>query len=166
MIGSDIEIHGPYATQPALVKIGSWLLFAALLLLMEFIPISLFVAVCMAIGKPAPHWAGTVGSLAMAGAVTTLGAWINSRLLCWLLGRNLDFRTRFIFHSDTVFLSALAASVAASFQVWQEMFLLAVITGLVCMFSAWLMTLAGLAISKFRSAARQADQNSSEKWQG
>lgn len=146
MIESEVEVRGPFATQPLLVKIGSLAAFAAFVVFGGFIPASLAVGVIMGVGEPAASWKGTIGPLALITGMAMIGAWTNCRFLRWLSSGVLSLRTRFLFVSSTAIMSAVVASVAAALGVWPTVFLTACALVPIGLLSSWVLIMLRQAV--------------------
>ena len=143
MIDVEVEVHGPFATQPRLVKIGAFAAFISFLIFGIFIPTSLAVAVIGGVGQPAANWKGTAGALALTAVMAVIGAWVNCHFLLWLRSGVLSFRARVAFVLSSVLISTVLASAAAALEMWPAVFLTACVLVLIGVLSSWALTILG-----------------------
>lgn len=109
MIGSDIEVRGPFSDLPPLARVGNYVAFAAFVIFGEFVPIGAAVAVLAGVGTAASNWQGEAGALGFVAAMAAIGAWTNGRYLRWLRGDRLGAAGWCCFNAACILCSAALA---------------------------------------------------------
>jgi hypothetical protein len=145
MFGGHVEVRGPYSAQPSLVKAGCVAAFVAFVVFGSYIPTSTAVAVIVGVGKPAAHWTGTAGALALIAAMAAVGIWTNCRFLCWLRGGDLGFRAGCVFASACILGSAAVAFGSAALHLFSAIFLGALAAVVVGLLASWVLISVGQA---------------------
>jgi hypothetical protein len=117
-LSGDVDVRGPFETQPRLVKIGGLVLFAASVIFGIYLPTALAVAVIAGVGTPAPNWKGTAGALCFTAGLSMIGAWITCRFLRWFRGRDISLVICLACFGAGIIGSAVLSSATVAFHIW------------------------------------------------
>ena len=143
-----VEVKGPYRQQHLLVKIAAWLVCAAIVVFLNFVPVS--VTVWLALDAPIGHrpitnWLLVLGILAGMFAV---GAYCFTCMMRWLTG-NRASAGKIIGQILVLTLASTTTSILAYMVgYWPEVFLILVATIPVCLLASAALTFAGQLLGR------------------